>query len=234
MDIIYLNGGEGKRIELGYPKQFARLNGIPILIYGLKTLNQLKEINKIYIPTAINSWDITKSLLVKYHIQNWELVEGGETRQESVFKALQKVKSEYVLICESVRPFMSKELIIKVINDSADCVAPIDRSIATVINTYGECYNRDTIGAVQMPQKYNTKKLLTAYNYLISIKNNELNYSDDFELVKDYEIEALTNSYTCYEKFSKSIFHGNLNNIKITYPIDITIAEAIIKEIKDE
>ena len=216
IDVIYLTGGIGKRTKLGYPKQFARLKGKPIMVFGLETLRKIKEINKIIIP--YNDSRLLE-IITKYNIDNWHLCNAGKTRQESVYNGLRSVKTEQVLICESVRPFMSESLIKRVINDMSDYVSPIDESIATIINLTGVSYNRKLLGQVQMPQKFDTKKLLMIHEKM----NQDLNSSDDMDLIYKY--------YKAYNDipFNRiSVILGERENIKITYPIDLKIAEAIL------
>lgn len=229
IDVIYLNGGKGVRAGLGYPKQFARINGKPILVYGLETLRQLKDIGKIFIPTANGNLIKTTALLNEYHVTNFHLVEAGETRQLSVRNALEHVTTERVLICEAVRPMMNKLLVQKVIDINSECVIPFDRSIATVVDVHGNCYDREKIGMVQMPQKYNTQKLLDISQYMIDIGN--YNASDDFSLYQEY-LKVKKNEAIMFEDVY--MFHGYHENIKITYPIDLKIAEVMLGVHDDE
>jgi len=219
IDVIYLTGGKGKRAELGYPKQFARLKGKPLFIYGLETLRQIKEIEKIIIPSNFNNEnDQTLKLLSEYGINNWHICKAGKTRQESVYNGLEHVKTKNVLICEAVRPFMSINLIKKVIEADGDCVIPIDLSSASVIDILGNSYDRNDFGCVQMPQKYDNQKLYKVHTGMIS-----QNSTDDMDLI--YKFQEISGEVPFKRKI---IFHGERENIKITYPIDLKIAEAIL------
>ena len=214
IDVVYLNGGLGVRAEFGYPKQFARLKGKPIFIYGLETLRQIEEIGKIIIPSNFNNEnDQTIKLLSEYGIDNWHTCKAGKTRQESVYNGLEHVKTKNVLICEAVRPFMSINLIKKVIEADGDCVAPIDLSSASVIDILGNSYYRNDFGCVQMPQKYDNQKLYKVHTGMIS----------QMDLI--YKFQKISGEVTFKRKI---IFHGERENIKITYPIDLKIAEAIL------
>lgn len=218
IDVIYLAGGIGKRAELGYPKQFARLKGKPVFIYGLETLRHIDEIGKIIIANNDKTIDKAIELLTEYNINNWCICEAGKTRQESVYNGLINVKTKNVLICEAVRPFMSKDLIQRVIIADGDCVVPIDISTATVIDILGNSYDRNDFGCVQMPQKYATDKLLEVHSFMKTKTS-----TDDMDLIYKYS--------KIHDKFPfnrKIIFHGERENIKITYPIDLKIAEAIL------
>lgn len=207
-DVIYLAGGKGVRAGLGYPKQFSRLNGKPILIYGLETLRKI-TIAKIIIPTC---QDISK-LLDDYNIKNCEMIDAGETRQQSVYNALKLVKSEYVLIMEAVRPFCSKELIEKIIKVSGDFVVPRSIMYSTVIHDCGGIINRDFCGEVQMPQKFKTKLLMEAHEK--AKEDHLINFTDDAALIME-----------CSD-IKPKVLKGEQCNIKITTPLDLKIAEGI-------
>lgn len=222
IDVIYLNGGSGKRANLGYPKQFARLKGKPIMIYGLENLMHVENISKIIIPCQQGKEEfVTRRNLHLYGIKNYISCNAGNNRQESVCNGLKHVETEQVLIMESVRPFTSIKLIKKVIDIDGDCVSPIDQSIASVIDTTGESYIRNDIGTVQMPQKFDTKKLQQVHEYM---KDKSKKSTDDMDLICIY--------IYLYDKdipFKRiRVFHGERENIKITYPIDLKIAEAIL------
>lgn len=218
IDVIYLAGGTGKRTKLGYPKQFARLKGKPVMVYGLETLRRIKEIDKIIIPCDTDNSPLL-GIITKYNLDNWHLCNAGNTRQESVYNGLRSVNTEQVLICESVRPFMSEKLINRVLKDPADCVTPIDESIASVVDVIGVSYDRKMLGCVQMPQKYDTKKLLMVHD----IMDKNLNSTDDMDLIYKY-----SNVWDEVPFNRISVIAGERENIKITYPIDLKIAEAIL------
>ncbi len=223
IDVIYLTGGKGKRAELGYPKQFARLKGKPLFIYGLETLRQINKIGRIIIPSDVTNSNVIR-FLNEYNIENRYICEAGKTRQESVYNGLEHVKTKDVLICEAVRPFMSINLIRKVILADGDCVTPIDLSSASVIDILGNSYDRNDFGCVQMPQKYDTKKLFNAHAFCRGISS-----TDDMDLI--YKYHKIYKEFPYYEEDHfkrKIIFHGERENIKITYPIDLKIAEAIL------
>ncbi len=211
IDVIYLSGGQGVRSELGFPKQFSRINGKPILIYGLETLNKIpEEIRTIIIPCTNQAE--TYKYMNDYNIKKYKLCEYGETRQQSVYKALKFVKTEFVLIMEAVRPFVSIELIKKVLETESDFVVPRNIMYSTVITDYGTIMNRNDCGEVQMPQKYKTKLLRNCHEYA---NCNKITYTDDSALV-------IANSFCI-----PWVIVGEQCNIKITTPLDLKLAEGI-------
>ena len=215
MNVIYLAGGKGIRAGLGYPKQYARIKGKPIIIYGLEILHKIPEIDKIII-VHDNNPEYVQELIERYGILKTVLVPGGRTRQESVRNGLTCVDSEYVLIAEAVRPFITTEFVQKVISTDGDFVTPWKSCISTVLTLSKQHLHRDLVGEVQMPQKYKTSILRTAH-YKTRIENA----SDDAALV----IETLG--------LFPTIIEGIEQNIKITTPLDLKIANAIYDEVRE-
>lgn len=211
IDVIYLTAGFGIRANLGYPKQYAYIGGKPILVHGLEVLRAIKTIKNIIIVAE----DIAKVAgIVNSYISNFSIIDGGMTRQESVYKGLKKVTSENVLIAEAVRPFISKAFVENIINTKAKHVIPYVKLNSTPFKLSGNILNRDEIVCVQTPQKYLSRELIESHEF--AVKQNISNTTDDLDLMKRVGI--------CY---GYSYIEGPVENIKITYPIDLKIAEAI-------
>lgn len=229
MDLIYLCGGIGKRAKLGYPKQFVLLGGKPIFLHGLEKFCNMKEVKNIIIPSS----DIAKTISYMLSYGNFKsinktdyfngkkvvLIENGNSRQASVRKALEYVNSEFVLIGEGVRPFISYNLINNVINKREKFVTPVANLKATpIIKPNGFCNDRDKVFEVQLPQKFNVVELINAYNKIDALgDDNYGDFTDDCQLVNYMTGAGIT------------IIDGIEENIKITTPLDIEIAKAIYK-----
>ncbi len=215
IDVIYLAAGRGKRAKLGYPKQFARLGGKPIMIHGLEVFQQIPEVSQIIVVRPMitketpQDWRV-EEVVLKYGIKKAVFVEGGKTRQESVRRGLEMVTTDYVLIAEAVRPFITEDFVKRIIDMPGNCVTPWLSSISTVLSVSGEPMDREKIGEVQMPQKYSTSILKTAHQ-----KAKGKAYTDDMALViKETKARPI-------------LMKGLEQNIKITTPLDIVIAGAI-------
>lgn len=215
IDVIYLSGGTGQRAKLGYPKQFARIAGKPIIVFGLEILNQIEEVRQIIIPAAEH--EKTSKILREYNIKNASLTDAGKSRQESVKIGLLFVKTEYVLIMEAVRPFITVEFIEYIIKKPGRFVVPRNQPVSTMICDWGKTIDRNKCGEVQMPQKYFTKLLIDCHEE--AIKRNG-NYTDDAQLV-------LSNCHICNYNIIPHVITGLEGNIKITTPLDLKIAEGI-------
>ena len=211
IDVIYLAAGKGARAGLGYPKQYARIGGKPILVHGLEVLQAMNEIRGIIIPVQSEESEKVATLTMAYtNAKKLIMTGGGKTRQESVKLALRLVDTEEVLICEAVRPFITAEFVRSIIAVDAPFVTPWLNPKSTVVDADGVWYSRDLIGEVQMPQKYKTKLLKQAHNLAFSD-----DYTDDAALVIDMT------------EVTPIMVPGLEENIKITTPLDLKIAEAI-------
>lgn len=144
------------------------------------------------------------------------IVEGGSSRQESVFKGLLAIKGkpELVLIHDGARPFVSEELIQKGIElafeygASVPGLTPVETQKR--INSQGfieEHLVRSSLVSVQTPQTFNYEKLLQAHK-AAAHENKE--YTDDTEVWAKYNKPGLV-----------KVYPGDVNNIKITYPADL-------------
>lgn len=223
IDVIYLSGGSGKRANLGYPKQFARIAGKPIIVFGLEILNQIEEVSSIIIPCVADYIEKTKKIVKDYNIKKPVIyVDAGKTRQESVYNALngtygEFALTEYILIMESVRPFITVEFVKHIIDKPGKFIVPRNQPVSTVICDWGKTIDRNKCGEVQMPQKYLTKLLIDCHE--AAIKRNG-NYTDDAQLV-------LSNCHICNYNILPHVITGLECNIKITTPLDLKIAEGI-------
>jgi len=179
------------------------------MVHGLDVLQGMPEIGNIIIPSPAHS-DAPEVLSSYIYNKRIIIIEGGVTRQLSVRAGLKEVTTDEVLICEAVRPFITPEFVRSIINVDAPFVTPWINPKSTIIDTDGIFYDREMIGEVQMPQKYETRLLRQAHNLAF-----EDNYTDDAALVI-----AMT-------EITPVIVPGLEENIKITTPLDLKIAEAI-------
>lgn len=213
IDVIYLCGGKGIRTNLKDPKQYFLIDGKPLFMIALEKLNKIDDVRNIIIPCCID-WTSTIEKCIKlYGIKKHVILSSsGISRQESVWNAINPESfdnfnlTKDILIMESVRPYVTKEFIQKVIDIENDFVIPISQSMSTVIDFYGNKYNRDMVGEVQLPQKYDSVFLIECHK---KAKKGGHIYTDDAAL--------------CLNNSGKKpyVFYGLRNNIKITTREDI-------------
>ena len=216
---ILLSGGIGKRMQLNIPKQFLLLAGKPIFIHVLEKVDLIPEIKEIIIPCPKEFISKTQAIIHDYGFSTpIRCVEGGATRQESVYRGLLEAAFEHVIIHEAVRPFVSRKEYNKLIdetNESAIYGLDIPFTVLQGKEIVEGNLERDRLINVQLPHKFNAKKLLYAHE---CAREDQLEFTEDASL------------YFHYYKSDIAVIKGSEYNIKITKPIDRKIAEAIYKE----
>ncbi|MEN2767358.1 IspD/TarI family cytidylyltransferase [Ornithinibacillus xuwenensis] len=216
---ILLSGGIGKRMQLNIPKQFLLLAGKPIFIHVLEKIDVIEEIREIIIPCPQDFVEKTMETIQEYGISKpIRCINGGESRQESVYNGLKEASFDHVIIHEAVRPFVSREAfkaLMETDNENAIYGLDIPFTVLKGKHVIEENLERDQLVNVQLPHKYSTKKLLYAHE---CAREDKLEFTEDASL------------FFHYYKSDIQILQGSEYNIKITKPIDRKIAEAIYRE----
>lgn len=225
---IILAAGSGKRMQSDIPKQYLHLNGKPILYYSLKTFDE-SIIDEIVLVVGKNEIDYCKKEIIdKYKLKKVQyVIEGGEQRYHSVFNGLSAINyADYVLIHDGARPFVTKDIINRTIDEvylshacavgvpSKDTIKIVDDKNYVVVTP-----NRDRVWSIQTPQGFSYELIVEAYKKIIN--SIPVNITDDamiIEYAMDRPIKIVKGSYT---------------NIKITTPEDIIVGEAFIKMLEN-
>ena len=212
-------GGTGKRMRNIVPKQFLLLNDKPVLWYTLDTF--LRAYNDIKIILVLPELFIEKGNLL---IQTFEkkddikIVAGGDTRFYSVQNGLKEVKENAVVfIHDAVRCLVSVPLIQRcykqtIENGSAVPAVAATDSIRILNETHHSVANRAQVRIIQTPQTFLSEIIVPAFNQ----PYNEL-FTDEATVVEAYGAKVF-------------LTEGEYDNIKITRPFDLIIAERIIEE----
>jgi 2-C-methyl-D-erythritol 4-phosphate cytidylyltransferase len=214
--LIIPASGLGSRFGLKTPKQFYKLNGKEILLHTLNRFNSSKRIKSIFISTR-REFVNKISLLIKKHklgkVEN--VVVGGMHRQDSVYNALKELNckpDDVVIVHDAVRPFVSANLIDRMMNESVnyDCVIPgipITNTIKKT-NNKGIVVNtipRENLWSIQTPQFFKYNKLMKAFDFA---KANKLVGTDEAALME-------------YAGYKVKVVEGEKTNIKITTRKDV-------------
>ncbi len=216
---LILSGGEGKRFDKNLPKQFFKINDKTILEICVQKFIESNLFDKIIVVTNKKFLQKTKLSLNNNTVK---LVYGGKTRQQSVYNGLKSIKSmkpKYVVIHDSVRPFVTKDFLKRMILSlkQKDCVIPflkIYDSIRKIDKQIYQNIDREKIKLIQTPQGFNFKKIYEAHKAFI---NKE--YTDD--------------SIIAYKNGCKINFiDGELLNIKITTKKDFNKIKRFYEENK--
>ena len=219
--MVILAGGVGKRMHQKTPKQFLLLGGKPIIIHVLENIEKVDEIEKVVICSPKEHIEQMKQLIFNHNIQkNIICVEGGKTRQESTYIGAKNLKGcDTIIVHEAVRPFVSDKEFKSMINSKEEnAIYGID--IPFTVLEGGEYIEknleRNKLINVQLPQKFNGKKLLDAHE---KAANEGKHFTEDASLFYHY-----------YPGDKIKIMEGSLYNIKITTPVDLISCEQIYKE----
>lgn len=227
---IVLAAGKGARFKSRSPKPLVKINSKPIIIYSLRALDRHPDIRDIIVVVNLQNAQGIISQIKQHNINKvCHVIRGGLRRQDSVYNGFKALNSntDFVLIHDVARPFINKAMISSVINAAEKSGAailgvPVKATIKEVRSSkFGvqsrisvkKTLNRDNLWEVQTPQVFDKALLLKAYN-----KFGNTDVTDDAALV---------------EKLGKkvSVVMGSYNNIKITTPEDLVIAEVIAKKL---
>ena len=205
-------------------KPYLLLGGRPIISHTLRALSLSAEIQEIIIVTRPEEIDFCEREVVRrYNFDKVRaVVAGGEERQDSVYQGLKSLKAEVdiVLIHDAVRPFLTQRLISEVIKGatsfkSAVVALPVKDTLKEVDEEgwVKRTVPRDNLWDVQTPQAFEPQIIRRAYEE--ALKNNFYG-TDDAGLVErcGYRVKTVA---------------GTPENIKITTPEDLTMAEAILE-----
>jgi 2-C-methyl-D-erythritol 4-phosphate cytidylyltransferase len=213
----------GRSQRMGFDKLLTPLGGRPLLLHTLERLLQTEipaEIILVIRPGAHKEMEaVIDPLRDRLRIR---FVEGGAQRQDSVYAGLQAVAntSEFVMVHDAARPFVTKELIEVVLNaaklsDAAVCGAPCSDTLKEV----GEdglvvrTVDRSRLWTVQTPQIFRTKLLRECYAAALATGES---FTDDTAVVERMGHPVRT-----------VLYHGT--NLKVTTPADWAMAVALMR-----
>lgn len=217
MDAIVLAAGRGVRMQLGYPKQFLKINGKPCFIYVLEVLNNCPAIGTIYMTCHADYMEEYARYAEMYHIRNAVMIAGGATRQDSVRLALEHVTSERVLIHEAARPLISVDFVDEILacvgEEAVVPTIPISFTVAQG-GEYMECeLDRSKLHNIQLPQVFDTHCLRQVHERALQ---------DGYRATED---GMLAFHYGVRVRFVR----GRESNIKVTTPLDVKMVEKLLK-----
>lgn len=201
------------------PKQFLPLNGTPVLMHTIRKFAACTDAVVVVLPASQQSY--WQQLCAEHHFSvAHTVVSGGDSRFQSVKNGLQRLSlraSDLVAVHDGVRPLVSEALIDRTFAMAEQCGAAIPAiAVTDSVRQVAEsgasiALDRASLRAVQTPQTFRADALLKAY---------EVAYAPFF-----------TDDASVYEHSGGTValVEGETTNIKITHPIDIVVAEHIIK-----
>lgn len=228
--IIIVAGGKGLRMGSDVPKQFLPVDGLPVLMHTIKRFREYSQEMQIILVLPEAQQDYWHNLCKEYAFDvEYMLANGGETRFHSVKNGLDMIPDNaegVVGVHDGVRPFPALEVIDRCYKTAKETeavipVIPVVETLRHIVNVNCDSVAVNTVAVnsitvprndyrlVQTPQTFTVSLLKKAYKQ----PYND-NFTDDASVV-----EAMGRSITLVE--------GNRENIKITTPFDLTVAEAL-------
>lgn len=222
---IVLAAGSGKRMNSKVHKQYLLLKEKPILYYSLKAFED-SAIDDIILVVGVGEIDFCqKDIVEKYGIQKVRaIVEGGKERYHSVYEGLKAAgETDYVLIHDGARPFVSQSIIERTLSAVCEykaCVVgmPVKDTIK-ISDEHGyakETPDRSHVWMIQTPQAFSYPLIFDAYSRMLM--QEDARVTDDamvIERMTDYKVKLIEGSY---------------QNIKITTPEDLSVAEVYLEK----
>ncbi len=223
--VIIPAAGSGSRMGTRIPKPFIQLKDASILEHTIRAFAQVDNVKEIVVATSEEWFEHIDRILEKYasQVNRVGIVEGGSERQHSIYNALQKISSKIDLVAvhDAVRPFISEQLI----NECCEAASNVGGAIVAVPakdtikkvnseNTILETPDRSNLWQAQTPQIFQRQLLIRAYEHA---NRDKFLGTDDASLV-----ERIGGSV--------KVIEGDRRNLKITYPIDLKVAELILDE----
>lgn len=224
LSVIIPAAGLGRRMG-DIKKPYLDLAGKPILAHTLMAFQRCPLIHEIVVVVAAgDERECVKNVIIPYGIDKArQVVAGGATRQESVFKGLRKVSADtdMVIVHDCARPFVTEDMIQNTLDaasefGAATVAAPVKDTIKEadddgfVVSTL----DRQRLWSIQTPQTFRYDLLLRAH---LQAREKNIQATDDASLIEELGGHAV------------KLVMGDYQNIKITTPGDLIIARVILE-----
>lgn len=211
--------GRGERLGPGMPKALRPLGGVPMLVHALRALVNSRVVDLVVVAAPEDEVDSVTALLGEQHVEAI-VVSGGDTRQDSVARALLALPDDVdvVLVHDAARPLVPAEVVVAVVSavrsgrsavvpaipvvDTIKQVDADDRVLATV--------DRSALRAVQTPQGFDREVLRSAHAAA--------------------DLESATDDAGLVERMGLPVHvvPGHEEAFKVTTPLDVVMAEAVL------
>lgn len=218
---VIVSAGNSTRMG-GVNKQFLELNNVPVIAHTIKIFQKIDSIDEIVIVTRECDIETIKEMVNKYNFTKVvSVVKGGETRQLSVYNGVTNTssKADFIAIHDGARPLVTEKVVLDTLNqailfDAAATGVKVKDTVKVVndsdfiVDTPDRTYMR----FIQTPQIFNKELYIDAVNTV----ENSINFTDDCMLIE------------AYGKTVKFV-DGDYENIKITTPEDVELAQNYLK-----
>lgn len=225
---IVLAAGRGSRMQSEVQKQYMMLAGKPVVVHCLEQFEK-SDVDEIVLVTREDEMEYCKEKIAKeYHLTKIKkIVVGGKERYESVYRALEEMEDcQYVFIQDGVRPCITQKIIqacMENVREYGTCIIgmPVKDTIKVVDkNDFAkDTPERSTLWQIQTPQCFVYEEIKLAYEKMMASSK-----------------ESITDDAMVMEQFGDrrvKLVRGSYENIKITTPEDMEIAEIFLKADKN-
>lgn len=235
---VILAAGSGSRMRSDTAKQFMPLCGKPLICYALEAVERSEVIDDCILVTGAKdlAWT-TEEIVKRYHYHKVDtVIAGGEERYDSVAGAMRLILSEdmavpnrdgYVFIHDGARPFLTEKILrdtYEAVREYKACVSAVrSKDTVKIADEEGfvkETPDRNYIWNMHTPQVFQTELITGAYaaleKSLQELRQKGIHITDDAMVVEyftDHKVKLVEGSY---------------ENIKLTTPEDIVVAERIL------
>ncbi|MFZ5970915.1 MAG: 2-C-methyl-D-erythritol 4-phosphate cytidylyltransferase [Bacteroidota bacterium] len=214
---LIVAGGKGTRIKSKVAKQFLELRGLPILMHTINAFVRYSEKVKIVLVLPEDDQHTWQQLCQQYRFNVPLLLQtGGDTRFQSVKNGLDCIAEDgLVAIHDGVRPLVSEDIIgasfrLAAVHQSAVAAVRLKESIRMTDQDNTKAMDRSRFRLIQTPQTFQVGLIKKAYQI-----------KEDASLTDDASVAERAGHVI-------SLFEGSYENIKITTPEDLIVAEALM------
>ena len=221
---IVLAAGQGKRMHTKIQKQFLEIKGYPVLYYSLRCFQDSPLIEDIILVTGEESvLYCQKEIVDKYGFTKvTKVISGGKERYDSVYQGLLACEnSDYVLIHDGARPFVTEEILERGLTGAEEtgacAVGMPSKDTVKIVDESGyiaETPDRSKVWMIQTPQIFQYALIRSAHE---SIRTREMSNVTDDAMVVEQETGIKVR-----------LAEGSYQNIKITTPEDLGVAELFL------
>jgi len=225
-----LAGGIGSRMgTTDKPKQFIEIGGKPIIVYTVEVFCNNRNIDKVIILCPDDWIEYTRDIFAEYPLINDKavVISGGEKRNDTIMNAVSYIEEHYgideeslIVTHDAVRPFVTQRIINDNIKEAgkADACDTVIAATDTIVQSadgvnISDIPDRSKLYQGQTPQTFNAGAFKDLYNSMTDAEKGMLTDAAKVFLLKGKNV--------CLVK-------GETTNIKVTYPSDLRLAEAIL------
>lgn len=215
---IIAAAGAGSRMGAGINKVFLDIKGIPMLVHTLLAFERADSVDDIIVVTGRDDIERVENAAEKYNITKFKrAAAGGDTRQRSVLNGLRASDADIAAVHDAARALITPDLIDRCISDAvkfgaaAAGVKSVDSLKRAEKGFITETINRENVYNIQTPQVFYREELMRLHENAADIS-----VTDDTALAEKNGIKVF-------------ITEGSYENIKLTSPYDIILAEEILK-----